>query len=734
MLLRAYRLTDKVSVIILKTLVVLSELMADGLLLVLGSAVAGRRRGLLGIVGWLLAGVGKVLAFVAGVLLAVLGAVGAVLRRFTSSTVTVAGRVSRSTRSGVDSAMARRSARAEMATTIVEDPLRVQNRLLGGVVIVMLVALIGVVIWATGERSPAPLVVAGNVNLAGLSLNPADEAPDGQGVSAPPLVATPIPTATLLPEVLQVRGSIAFTVRENGQTDLWAVPVGSRTPIRITNDPADERDPAWSPDQLRLAYASNKDGNWEIYIYNLITGQTERKTFSLSYEGRPSWSPDGNWLVYETYQGGQLDIYVLPVTDQNAPLQPITNHPAPDFSPAWSPNGREIAFVSLRDGTQDIFVVSLDDISSPVNLTRTATRAEDHPAWSPDGRLIAYSALDEGIEKVFVKPADNPSAPAQLIGRGRTPSWSPDGRSIIAAVDSLDSTHLTVYPYEDNIGMAQIIAVPPRASQPVWTELPLPAALVSSGGLPLNAPRLYVEQETPFANGLYPLGPLINSVDAPNPQLSDRVNDSFNALRERVLSRSGRDYLARLSDAFWDLNQRPQPGEATLNWHYTGRAFAIDRNSALVGFPPVIEIVREDRDLNTYWRVYLRVDDNAQSGQLGEPLRRIPWDINSRFEGDVAAYEAGGRLRSTVPQGYYIDLTEIAEDYGWLPLPAGSDWRLNFNAMNYWAFHKPSGLTWVEAMLEIWTRDQVNAFAPGVIQSNPSSQPLPPPQPEEPGA
>ncbi len=730
---RAYRVTDRLSLMLLKSGAAGISLSAEGLGLLLGSARPGARRGLLGLLAQIFGGLWVVLAFGVSRLLLLLGLIGAaltwVLRSAASLVTRLLGGVSSRARDSAQDAMARRSTRGEIAAMVVEDPLRTQNRVLGGLVVVMLVALIAVIIAATSPiNTPAMTGASSTVNeltVFGPTPAPESAAVNDMGGGQPALgAATPIPTATPLPEVFQVLGSVAFTVRENGQNDLWAVNVGSRTPIRITNDLADERDPAWSPDGTRLAYASNKDGNWEIYIYELATDQTQRMTFNLAFEGGPAWSPDGNWLIYETYQGGSLDVYVLPITDQNASLEPITVASSADFSPAWSPNGRDIVFASWRDGAQDLYVVSLDDISQVTKLTNTLNRHEDYPAWHPDGNLIAYSARDEGIDKVFVKALSRPDDPPELIGRGSQPSWSPDGRSIIAAVDSLESTHLTVYPYEADMGAQQIIAVPSQAAHPTWTDLPLPVSLVNSGGLPLQAPRLYVEQETPFANGLYPLGALTNGIDAPEPSLSDRVNDSFNALRETVLERSGRDFLARLSDAFWSLEQRPQPGEAQRNWHYTGRAIALDRNAALVSFPPTLEIVRVDDAVGLHWQLFLRVDEDAQSGQLGEPLRQMPWDINSRFGDDVEAYDAGGRLRAEMPSGYYIDLTQLAADYGWEPLPAGSDWRLNFNAMNYWAFINSEGLAWLDAMLELWTVDQLGAWAP-------TPTPLPQPNDEQ---
>jgi hypothetical protein len=131
-----------------------------------------------------------------------------------------------------------------------------------------------------------------------------------------------------------------------------------------------------------------------------------------------------------------------------------------------------------------------------------------------------------------------------------------------------------------------------------------------------------------------------------------------------------------------------------------------------------------------YWRVYVRVSDEAQSGELGEPLRHLPWDFASRNEGDVEAYDQGGRLRSEMPSGYYVDLTQIAADYGWERVPAGNDWRANFNSTNYWLFQKRENLDWYSAMRELYTEGQLGGFAPRAATpaTNPPQLPTLPPE------
>jgi TolB protein len=85
-------------------------------------------------------------------------------------------------------------------------------------------------------------------------------------------------------------------------------------------------------------------------------------------------------------------------------------------------------------------------------------------------------------------------------------------------------------------------------------------------------------------------------------------------------------------------------------------------------------VTREDFGSQTYWRVFLR--SRFQDGSQGTPLHRIPWDFYARNSGDPRAYEQGGKLMESIPQGYWIDFTQIARGYGWERLPSLSSWRL----------------------------------------------------------
>ncbi len=357
---------------------------------------------------------------------------------------------------------------------------------LSGLIVILIAAVVGLIFWATGSQvQDSPIVRF----LA--------------------LGVTPAPTADNLPQVADIQvasdhfmasgGTVIFSMYAGAQRDLFAIAPGQDAPVRLTDNPADDRDPAWSPDGQRIAFSSRRDGNWELYVLDLYSGEVERLTYDLAYEGAPSWSPDGLWLAYEAYYEGSLDIYIMKADGSEGPY-PVTRNPWPDFSPAWtsSPDGRELAYVALRDGNQDIYLLSLDDPNEAraVNLTRTAGADEDNPAWAPGGGLLAYDALEGGIRLVYAIDALQPDASPVVIGQGSAPAWSPDGTSLLFVVDRPEGSLLLTGQFGTWESTTQAYALPASASRPAWSRNLLPAAPQGSLASAQAAPTPTIYEET----------------------------------------------------------------------------------------------------------------------------------------------------------------------------------------------------------------------------------------------
>jgi TolB protein len=118
-----------------------------------------------------------------------------------------------------------------------------------------------------------------------------------------------------------------------------------------------------------------------------------------------------------------------------------------------------------------------------------------------------------------------------------------------------------------------------------------------------------------------------------------------------------------------------------------------------------LELVREDIGGVTYWRVFIKAKE--QDGSLGEPLRLAPWDLEARSAGGLATAQ-GGELKDTIPEGYYVDFTRIAADYGWERRNALSNWRNSYFDIEWWHFQKTEGMSWYECMQELYATDAIS--------------------------
>ncbi len=110
-------------------------------------------------------------------------------------------------------------------------------------------------------------------------------------------------------------------------------------------------------------------------------------------------------------------------------------------------------------------------------------------------------------------------------------------------------------------------------------------------------------------------------------------------------------------------------------------------------------IAREERGGQTFWRVFIRA--RYQDGSQGIPMREHPWSLDARYNGDPRTYEQGGAL-IPIPDGYWIDFTELASRFGWQPVAALQNWRTFYPAARFNQFVKTDGLNWSAAMAQFY--------------------------------
>lgn len=301
---------------------------------------------------------------------------------------------------------------------------------------------------ATESPSPPPATETTTVVLptdtpepvAGLTLTPTWTAPP---TSVPPTATPRAPTGVEW---------IAFESRrgENDDYEIMVMaPDGSRQ-TNLSNSWADDVAPAWSPDGRRIAFVSFRDtatGKWEtdsgsIYVMAFDpasgqSGEVRRITDDVGSDGWPTWSPDRLRIAFHSDRSGNWDIWIA--NADGSGLRQLTHHPGPDRFAAWSPDGTQIAFTSRRSGNDDVWVIDVaealesGDDSGAINLTRSSG-VDRYPFWSPDGQQLTFNTRRDGNDEVYIMNRDG-SAPRNVSKSPRSSEgladWSPDGRQLV---------------------------------------------------------------------------------------------------------------------------------------------------------------------------------------------------------------------------------------------------------------------------------------------------------------
>jgi Tol biopolymer transport system component len=207
--------------------------------------------------------------------------------------------------------------------------------------------------------------------------------------------------------------------------------------LRITDTTSNERTPKWSPDGDKLVFASDRDGNREVYIFDLadvVDGTTKTQPFNLTQhkapDWQPAWSPDGQRVAFSSYRDGNWEIYVVNVDGTG--LTRLTDQPESDFSPTWSPDGKHVLFASRRRGDADLFTADIET-GTPNQLTKGELDEYD-PAWSPNGEWIAFVTQIGEQSDIFCMRADGAdpvNLTNSLYANDFQPAWTPDSEWLV---------------------------------------------------------------------------------------------------------------------------------------------------------------------------------------------------------------------------------------------------------------------------------------------------------------
>jgi Tol biopolymer transport system component len=211
--------------------------------------------------------------------------------------------------------------------------------------------------------------------------------------------------------------------RHEGTTggDNWILDIEQNRMQRLTFDASqDNSSPIWSPDGTKIAYVSNRNNKWGIFIKPADgTGAEELIIESEAPKSTMAWSPDGKLLVYrQTGQAG--DLWAVPVAGDRKPIALAVAEFNEDY-PSISPDGKWMAYTSNETGRAQVYIKSFPE--GP-GKWQVSTDGGQWPRWRGDGKELYFNSgsppwmaaaikvtgtsLQAGVpEQIFV--SDNPN-------------------------------------------------------------------------------------------------------------------------------------------------------------------------------------------------------------------------------------------------------------------------------------------------------------------------------------
>jgi len=307
---------------------------------------------------------------------------------------------------------------------------------------------------------------------------------------------------------------IAFVTGRTGNSEIYVMNADGSNPRNLTQHPDRDYFPVWSPDGTKLAFMTDREDenglmaepkiliiayNVEIFVMNADGSGQTNITNHPAWDGYPSWSPSGDAIVFESerdaQQGGAIvfeserdaqqmvmglvidlgdEIYVVG-SDGSDPTG-ISNNPESDAYPSWSPDGSKILFQSTRDGNWEIYTMNPDG-TGQTRLT-TDPAADTYATWSPTGSWITFHSQRGGGSDIYKIRADGSSETRLTADPDWDwgPSWSHDSTKITFQTSRDGNSEIYVM-NADGSSQIRLTIDPAWDFHPVWTTAPwLPPA------------------------------------------------------------------------------------------------------------------------------------------------------------------------------------------------------------------------------------------------------------------
>jgi TolB protein len=214
---------------------------------------------------------------------------------------------------------------------------------------------------------------------------------------------------------------------------------------RLTFNAAADRMPRFSPDGRRIAFSSNRDGNFEIYVMELATGATQRVTNDPAWDDVPTFTGDGSRVVWQRTQAAPFEcpcsIWTAGLSGGSA--RQVDTGPGDAMFPDVSPHGQTLTFTSNRSGIAAIYVQQLQGSARRQVTFPPGGFGDFRSRWSPSGRDLVF-ARDDGTNNNDIYTVHQDGTELTRLTSGprfeEHAQFSPDGQKVLFSVFADDGS------------------------------------------------------------------------------------------------------------------------------------------------------------------------------------------------------------------------------------------------------------------------------------------------------
>lgn len=273
-------------------------------------------------------------------------------------------------------------------------------------------------------------------------------------------------------------GRIAFASTRDGDAEIFVMDADGTNVRQITHNTVNDHSPDWAPDGRRIVFVREAGSeNADLYIVDTVSGRERAFTTSRPwYETDPAWSPNGKWIAFASESplrdGG--DVVALRVDGKRGRAISLQDENSTNVDPTWSPDGKRLAFIEYYDSF-DLYSASFccSHGYKKENLTSDSF-VEFHPDWSPDGsrilfgRTVSSSVFKNGL---YTITPDGKTQSVVFEGPldARPGSWSPSGDEIVFYAQG--GLGYDIYRMNaDGTGLTRLTDDPASDQHPDWSS------------------------------------------------------------------------------------------------------------------------------------------------------------------------------------------------------------------------------------------------------------------------